>query len=344
MRRHKAFITSCRSVRLERHERIFFRKYRPAGLILFARNCQNPGQIARLAQQFRQMVRTPDAPVLLDQEGGAVARLGPPRWRKDPGAGIFGRIERRQAGQGVKAAYLNARLQAHDLRRALINVNCAPMLDIAFPDSHDIITRRAISSDPQIIVKIGHAIMQGLGEGGVLPVIKHMPGHGRAKQDSHHILPIVKSTQEELMVDFAPFQQLRKSPLAMSAHILYPALDPVHNASFSRKIIRDIIRSKIGFANLLLSDDLSMQALHGNLEQRAFRALRAGCDLVLHCNGKKEEIGRLAKRIPFLQAASHRRFLRCLGKLRQQRYNITPCDRAGVEQKLAAIFNRFSQI
>lgn len=285
----------CAGMVLSNRERAFFTASRPAGFILFARNCENPQQIRTLVSELREAVNDPAAPVLIDQEGGRVARLKPPQWRKAPPMAVFGKLAMKSPGDAIEAARLNARMLAAELQDLGITVDCAPVLDLTFPGAHDIIGDRALHTDPQAVGLLGRAVCEGLLEGGVLPVIKHIPGHGRALADSHHELPVVDTRHSELSeTDFIPFRMLSDMPIAMTAHVTYAQVDPHNPATTSATVINDVIRDEIGFNGLLLSDDLSMKALAGSLEDRAAASIEAGCDVVLHCNGELSEMERIA--------------------------------------------------
>lgn len=271
----------------------------PLGFILFARNCESPAQLSSLVAALRDAVGRADAPVLIDQEGGRVARLGPPHWRKPPAAARFGAL----AGQGLalarRAVWLNARLIAAELSSLGITVDCAPVLDLALPETHAVIGDRAFGGDPALVAALGRAFCEGLLAGGVLPVIKHIPGHGRARADSHLELPEVSAPRATLRdTDWRPFEALADQPWAMTAHLRYSALDARAPATTSAKLIAEVIRGEIGFDGVLVSDDLGMQALAGDLADRAEAALAAGCDLVLHCSGVMAEMERLTAAVP----------------------------------------------
>jgi len=289
-----AAIYGCQGSVLAREEREFFRDARPFGFILFARNCETPEQVRALCQALRDSVGN-DAPILIDQEGGRVARLKPPHWRARPAARRFGELFERNAEMGRDAAYLCARLIAHELKEAGVNVNCAPVLDVPVPGAHDIIGDRAYSMDPATVIELGRATMEGYLDGGVLPVVKHIPGHGRALADSHLALPRVAATADELSAhDFVTFRSLNHAPVAMTAHVVYEAIDPNRPATTSPRMVQQVIRGEIGFDGLLMSDDLSMAALEGPLGARAKQAFFAGCDIALHCNGKLGEMTEIA--------------------------------------------------
>lgn len=278
-------------------ERSFFHALNPLGFILFARNCREPAQLRALTDSLRDLTGRADTPILIDQEGGRVTRLGPPHWRKPPAAAGFARLAELDVQAGVHAAKLNARLIADDLHRAGINVDCLPVLDLPQPGAHPIIGDRALGQEPAGIARLGRATCVGLIEGGVLPVVKHIPGHGRATADSHEALPRVDTPLAELKrSDFAPFRAVGDMPLAMTAHVVYSAIDPDNAATVSPLVISSIIRDHIGFEGLLMSDDISanMKALPGSYGDRALASLAAGCDVVLHCNGDMAEMREVA--------------------------------------------------
>ncbi len=286
-----ACILGCAGPVLTADEAAFFREVQPWGFILFRRNIQDPDQVRALTASLRQTVGRTDAPVLIDQEGGRVQRLGPPHWRRYPPGRAYGALATNDPLVRREIARLGARLIAHDLSSLGINVDCLPVLDVPQKGAHDIIGDRAYADTVQEIATLGRAAAEGLIAGGVLPVIKHIPGHGRALADSHENLPVVDASREDLSeTDFAPFRVLSDMPMAMSAHVVYTALDPRRPATTSRTVISEVIRDDIGFSGLIMSDDLSMKALSGAVSQRARRALTAGCDVVLHCNGDREEM------------------------------------------------------
>jgi len=286
-------------------EKRFFAATDPLGFILFKRNCDTPAQLKRLVADLRASVGRDDAPVLIDQEGGRVARLGPPHWRQPPAAATFVSLAKQDLALGGEAARLNARLMASDLAAAGINVDCAPVLDLPVAGAHDVIGDRAHGATPDMAATLGRAVCEGLMEGGVLPIIKHIPGHGRATVDTHHALPAVATGESELRrTDFAPFQALADMPWAMTAHVVYSAIDPDRPATTSPAVIERVIRGFIGFDGFLVSDDLSMQALSGTVAERATAALGAGCDAVLHCNGKMDEMKPVMAATPALTDAA----------------------------------------
>ena len=306
-----AIIFGCAGPTLDDAERRFFRAADPLGFILFKRNCAAPKQVRLLVAELRDAVGRADAPVLIDQEGGRVARLGPPHWRTAPPAARFGLLAARDRDAAIEAARVNARLMAADLAELGITVDCAPVLDLRLPGAHDVIGDRAFHSDPEVVALLGRATADGLLAGGVIPVVKHMPGHGRAMVDSHAALPRVATSRSELEhTDFRPFRALNDLPWGMTAHVVYEAIDPERPASTSPVVIGEIIRGHIGFDGLLVSDDLSMQALEGSLADRTRAALAAGCDVALHCNGRITEMEAVAAAAAPLSARAAERLAR----------------------------------
>lgn len=289
-----AFICGSSGTELTPDEVAFLRESDPWGFILFRRNIDTPEQTRALTEHFRSIVGR-NAPVLVDQEGGRVQRLGPPHWPRYPPGRRFGEIYASDPLAGLAAARSTARLIADDLYRLGISVDCLPLCDVPQPGSHDIIGDRAYAEAPEPVALLARAAMAGLMEGGVLPVVKHVPGHGRAHADSHLSLPVVDTPREDLArIDFMPFAALADAPMAMTAHVVYSDLDPGFPATLSASIIGSVIRGDIGFTGLLMSDDLSMNALAGSLGERASRAIAAGCDVALHCNGNLEEMQAVA--------------------------------------------------
>jgi len=315
-----AAILGCAGLVLTAEEQALFRDRRPWGFILFKRNIDTPGQVRALVDSLRACVERPDAPILIDQEGGRVQRLGPPHWRRYPPGAAYGALPA-DLQQGLTR--LGARLIAHDLAALGINADCVPVLDVPSPDGHEIIGDRADGDTSQQVARLGRAAAEGLIAGGVLPVIKHIPGHGRARADSHLSLPVVEASLAELTArDFAPFRALSDMPLAMTAHVVYAAIDPDQPATTSAKAIDAVIRGAIGFDGLLMSDDLSMKALSGDFTDRARASLAAGCDVVLHCNGDMTEMlgvlagtGALAGRAEARAAAALARLPRAIEPL-----------------------------
>ena len=292
-----AFIAGCSGPILSTAERDFFGRTNPWGLILFKRNCETPEQLKTLTTAFRAAVGRKNAPVFIDQEGGRVQRLGPPSnaWRRYPAARAYGEAFNASALTGLRAARNVGRLMAEDLIAAGITANCVPVLDVPQPDAHEIVGNRAYSDRIEAIMALARAHAAGFADGGVLPVIKHIPGHGRARADSHLELPVVDAKREELeAVDFPPFAAMADAPMAMTAHVVYTALDKTAPATLSKKVISNVIRKQIGFRGLLMTDDLSMKALSGSYGEKTERALAAGCDIVLHCNGEMDQMEEVA--------------------------------------------------
>jgi beta-N-acetylhexosaminidase len=295
----RAFVCGCLGPAYTEEERRFVARFLPWGLILFKRNVENRAQLRALTDEFRSLVGRPDAPVLIDQEGGRVQRLGPPEWAAYPAAARFdAELGPERAETAVRLAM---RLIAHDLREVGITVDCAPDVDVADEATHAVIGTRAYGRDPARVAALGRAAMEGLLAGGVAPVIKHMPGHGRARADSHLEVPVVNASRAELERDFAPFRALNDAVAGMSAHVVYTAIDPSHPGTTSAKVIGGIVRGEIGFDGLLFSDDLSMKALGGPFAERARAAFAAGIDIALHCNGELEEATPVAEASPPLE-------------------------------------------
>lgn len=305
----KAFAAGCSSPTLSDDERAFFREARPCGLILFQRNCETPDQVKRLVGETREAVGSDAFMVLVDQEGDRVRRLRPPAWRGYPAARTFGDVYRHDEKRGLEAARLCARLWAGDLRACGINLNATPVLDLPVSGAHDIIGDRAYGEDADTVIALARAVTDGFMQGGVIPVVKHVPGHGRARSDSHEHLPVIDTAIEELeRTDFRPFAALNDAPAAMTAHILLTALDAKRPVSISPVIIGQVIRGTIGFDGLLMSDDLSMKALDGSLAERAEGVMAAGCDMALHCNGTLPEMVEVAGVVPEFSGKSLARF------------------------------------
>jgi beta-N-acetylhexosaminidase len=297
-------------------ERAFFRASDPAGYILFRRNIESRDQVAALVNDCRACVGRADAPVLIDQEGGRVARLPSPAWRKAPPAAVFGRIAESDVALGERAARLNSLLIGAELQALGINVDCAPVLDLRVAGAHDIIGDRAFSEDPAMIARLGRAACEGFLDAGVIPVIKHIPGHGRARADSHHSLPVVETPLDILRrSDFVPFRALADMPMAMTAHIVYSAADADRPATTSPSVVETIIRGELGFDGLLMSDDICMKALTGSLAERTAAVIAAGCDVVLHCNGDLAEMEAVAADTPPLSESGARRMRQALGHI-----------------------------
>ena len=334
----KSFISGCAALALSQDEVIFFQRENPWGLILFKRNCESPDQIRNLTAQFRSAVGRKDAPVFIDQEGGRVQRLGPPsnHWRKYPAAIEYGKQYDCSPLLALRTARNVGRLMADDLTEIGITSSCLPVLDVPQLGAHDVIGSRAYSMRPEQIMILARAHTVGLMEGGVLPVMKHIPGHGRAEVDSHHNLPIVKSPRIDLeRIDFLPFVSFADCPMAMTAHVIYEALDKDYPATLSRKIIKNVVRKLIGFDGLLITDDLSMKALQGTFTEKSNMALAAGCDMLLHCNGVMSEMEEVAEAAVPLAGRAMRRAKQALRAKRKP----VPYDKIQALNELEAILN-----
>ncbi|MGQ7791463.1 beta-N-acetylhexosaminidase [Faunimonas sp. B44] len=334
----RAFICGLAGPRLTEAEAAFLADAAPWGVILFGRNIRGPNQVRRLCADVRKALGRDDAPILVDQEGGRVQRIGPPHLAAYPPAGRFGRVYDSNPVLGVEAARLGAKLIGLDLAALGINVDCLPVLDIPVEGSDNIIGDRAYGLSTDTVTTLGGAAADGLLSAGVLPVMKHMPGHGRADADSHKALPKVTASREELEAqDFAPFRiWAKKIPLAMTAHVVYAALDPDRPATLSPKVIGEIIRGRIGFDGALMTDDISMGALSGDIGTRSRRAIAAGCDLVLHCNGDMEEMKAVADSVPELSGDRLRRTDAALAMLSPAR----ELDRPAAEARFAELLGR----
>ncbi len=303
----RAFITGLAGQTISASERAFLREARPWGLILFKRNIDNPQQVIELVSSFRETLGW-RAPVLVDQEGGRVQRLGPPHWPTYPPGARYGALYDRAAAAGVAAARLAGHLIAADLSALGIDVDCLPIADVPVAGHDPVIGDRAYGTEPAKVAAIGRAMAEGLMAGGVLPVLKHLPGHGRATADSHHKLPVVDAPRATLeATDFAAFRPLNDLPLGMTAHVVFSAIDPVAPATTSVTMVQEVIRGFIGFRGLLMSDDVSMNALSGSIAERSRAALAAGCDVVLHCNGDLAEMAQVASVAPMLAGEALRR-------------------------------------
>ena len=313
MPRSKAVIFGCSGAGLLPDEFAFFSETKPLGFILFSRNCIDPEQLKNLIKDLRKSINNDHAPILIDQEGGAVVRLRKPYWREPPAAKLFADLATKDIELACEALNLNIRLIGQELRGLGVNINCLPLLDIPFEGADPIIGERAFGSDVEMISTLGRVACDALLMEGILPVIKHIPGHGRATVDSHKALPIVRTSWAELSrTDFSTFKRLAKMPIAMTAHIIYSAVDPENPATTSSKVIQDIIREEIGFEGLLISDDLSMEALNSNFSDRTQASLAAGCDAVLHCNGDMSEMREIASSVYDLSDKSANRLKRAL--------------------------------
>ena len=333
----RAFITGVSGPELSAAEREFIRLERPWGFILFRRNIETPAQVILLISELRKELGEPDAPVLIDQEGGRVQRFGPPNWPAYPPGAVFGRLYDIDRALGLSAARLSARLIAADLTETGVTVDCLPLADVPVAGADAVIGDRAYGTEPGKVAAIARAVTEGLEQGGILPVLKHIPGHGRATADTHLKLPVVDTSKAELeRTDFAAFQPLADLPMAMTAHVVFSALDPAHPATTSATIIEQVIRGVIGFQGLLMSDDVSMNALAGSIAERTRAVFAAGCDIVLHCNGKLEEMREVARETPQLSGNALQRAKRALASRKAPQ----AFDRLAARAELDALINR----
>jgi beta-N-acetylhexosaminidase len=326
-----AAILGCAGTELSAAERAFFRDADPLGFILFQRNCRDPDQVRALVAALRDAVGRGDAPVLIDQEGGRVARLKPPHWPAYPAPAAIAALGGDKALEAARAA---ARLIADDLSQLGVTVDCVPVLDMPVPGADAVIGDRAWGRSPEPVAALGRAVCESMLAGRVLPVIKHMPGHGRASVDTHRALPVVKDSRETLEAsDFAPFRALRDMPWGMTAHIVYAAIDAERPGTLSPSVIAQVIRGAIGFDGVLITDDLSMRALGGSFAARSAGALAAGCDLALHCNGDMTEMKEVAAAVSPLTSAGRRR----VDRAETRRRASGPFDRGVLEARFRAL-------
>jgi beta-N-acetylhexosaminidase len=334
----RACILGCQGPALSAEEAAFFRDVKPWGFILFARNVETPDQVRKLVDTLRATLGREDAPVLIDQEGGRVQRLKPPHWPVYPPGRAYGQIPGNDPLLKREITRLGARLIAHDLASLGINVDCVPVLDVPDPHGHEIIGDRAYGETPEEVAYLGRAAAEGLIAGGVLPIIKHIPGHGRAKADSHLELPVVDASFEDLDArDFAPFRALSDMPMAMTAHVIYSAIDPKRPATTSKKAMRKVIRGAIGYDGLVMSDDLSMKALSGDFKARSEDAIAAGCDVVLHCNGDMAEMKPVVEGAGALRGRAKRRAEVALARLPRA---VEPLDLDAARARFASALGR----
>src|SRR3977135_642895 len=333
----RAFITGVSGPELSAEEREFIRSERPWGFILFKRNIETLSQVARLVIELRKEVGDPEAPVLIDQEGGRVQRLSPPHWPAYPAGAAFGALYDIDPALGLTAARLSARLMAADLTELGVTVDCLPLADVPVAGADAVIGNRAYGTEPGKVAAIARAVTDGLEQGGILPVLKHIPGHGRATADTHFRLPEVDTSKTELeRTDFAAFQPLADLPMAMTPHVVFSALDPAQPATTSATIIQQVIRGVIGFQGLLMSDDVSMNALAGSIAERTRAIFTAGCDVVLHCNGKLDEMREVARETPELSGEALDRAQRALASRKAPQ----PLDRVAARAELDALINQ----
>ncbi len=337
MMNRRAFIVGVSGTVLTAEERAFIRSTRPWGFILFKRNIESPQQASALVTELREVAEFAEAPLLIDQEGGRVQRLGPPHWPVYPPGAVFSALYDIDSQLGLAAARLSARLIAADLIELGITVDCLPLADVPVEGADAVIGNRAYGTEPGKVAAIARAVTQGLQQGGVLPVLKHIPGHGRATADTHHALPVVDTPLAELArSDFAAFQPLADLPMAMTAHVVFSDLDAAQPATTSATIIERVIRGTIGFQGLLMSDDVSMNALAGTIAERSRAVVQAGCDMLLHCNGKLDEMHAVADAAPWLAGEAKARADRALAS----RQAPQPFDRVAARNDLDALIGR----
>lgn len=333
----KAFICGVDGLTLTGQERDFLRAENPWGFILFKRNIADRAQVAALIADMRACVGRVDAPVLMDQEGGRVQRLQPPQWPAYPRGAVFGALYDRAKQDGLRAAFLSARLIADDLLELGVTVDCLPLADVPVAGADNVIGDRAYGTEPGKVAAIARAVTEGLEAGGVLPILKHIPGHGRATADTHFLLPVVETPRDELeRTDFAAFRPLADLPMAMTAHVVFSELDRAQPATTSATIIAEVIRGSIGFQGLLMSDDVSMNALKGTIAERTRASLAAGCDMILHCNGKPDEMAEVAANSPVLTGKALAR----AGAALAARKSPQPFDRAQARAELDGLVAR----
>jgi beta-N-acetylhexosaminidase len=333
----RAFITGISGLTLTADERDFLRAERAWGFILFKRNIETPTQVTALISELRETIDEGDAPVLIDQEGGRVQRFGPPHWPVYPPGAVFGTLYDIDRTLGLTAARLSARLIAADLIDLGVTVDCLPLADLPVAGADAVIGNRAYGTEPDKVAAIARAVTEGLQQGGVLPVLKHIPGHGRATADTHFRLPVVDTSKAELeSTDFAAFRPLADLPMAMTAHVVFSALDPAQPATTSATIIEQVIRGSIGFQGLLMSDDVSMNALAGSITERTRAIVSAGCDMVLHCNGNLDEMRAVAREAPLLSGLALDRAKRALAS----REPPQPFDRVAARAELDELIGR----
>ena len=333
----RAAIYGVAALELSEEERGFLRDADPAGMIIFRRNCESPEQLLRLTDSLRDVTGRGDLPILIDQEGGRVARMRPPAWPAFPAAERFARLYEAAPSSAIEAVRSNARALALMLRSCGITVNCLPLLDVRQEGATDIIGDRALGSEPMQVAALGRAVLDGMGSAGVVGVIKHIPGHGRALVDSHKELPVVTASAEALESDLEPFERLAWAPMGMTAHVVYTAWDAERPATLSPTVIHDIIRDRIGFDGWLMSDDLGMEALAGDFASRAAGVVAAGCDVALHCSGKMDEMVAVASAAPEMTPEGHHRLERAMASTRIDPDNFDFAEEIAKRDQLLAL-------
>jgi beta-N-acetylhexosaminidase len=325
----QAAIYGFAGTELTADERDFFLDCKPAGYILFRRNIETRRQLKALTDSLRDLEGRDDVAILIDQEGGRVARMRPPEWPAFPAAEAFDKLYQVGPSSAIEAARVNARALGLMLAECGVSVDCLPMLDVRQEGATDIVGDRALGYEPMQVSALGKAQLDGLASAGIVGVVKHMPGHGRALVDSHHELPFVTASDEELAIDLEPFERLRDAPMGMVAHLVFNAWDPDHPASQSQIVIRDIIRGRIGFDGFLMSDDSNMGALRGTSGERAAACVAAGCDAALPCNGVFEDNLDVARSVPELTPEGAERLARAMATA------FTPADDIDFAEALA---------
>jgi len=325
----QAAIYGLEGLALTDDERAFFRDSEPAGFILFLRNCDNQEQMLRLTDSLRDISGRDDVPILIDQEGGRVARMRPPQWPAFPPAERFADLYRLAPSSAIEAVRANARALGLMLRSVGVNVNALPLLDVRQEGASDIIGDRALGSEPMQVAALGRAVLDGMASAGVVGIVKHMPGHGRALVDSHKELPVVTASAQELETDLEPFERLASAPMGMTAHVVYTTWDAERPASLSPTVIRAVIRERIGFDGWLMSDDLGMEALKGDFASRAAGVVAAGCDVALHCSGIMDEMVAVASAVPPMSGKGEERLARAMATTRLE------LDRLDFAQEIA---------
>lgn len=333
----QAAIYGLEGMTMSASERDFFRDSDPSGYILFRRNCSDPAQVLALTDALRNLSGRDDVPILIDQEGGRVARMRMPQWPDFPAAEKFALLYRAAPSSAIEAVRSNARALGLMLRAAGVNVDCLPLLDVRQPGATDIIGDRALGEEPMQVAALGRAVLDGLSSAGVVGVVKHMPGHGRALVDSHKELPVVSASADELEIDLEPFERLNWAPMGMTAHVVYTAWDGERPASLSPTVIHDIIRKRIGFDGWLMSDDLGMEALQGDFGERAAGVVAAGCDVALHCSGKMAEMVAVAGAVPEMTAGGLERLERAMASVNPEADGIDFAEAIAKRDELLAL-------
>lgn len=314
----KPVIFGLSGLELTPDERAFFRDADPLGYILFKRNCETRAQMLALTDSLRELSGRADVPILIDQEGGRVARMQPPEWPAFPAGPEFDRLYDLAPSSAIEAARANGQALALMLAEVGVNVNCAPLLDVRQPETTPAVGERTFGSNPMQVAALGRAMLDGLAKGGVVGVVKHMPGHGRGVVDSHYELPVVKASDAELERDIEPFRTLSGAPMGMTCHVVFEAWDAEHPATLSPTVIADVIRSRIGFDGLLMTDDIDMKALSGTAGEKAAAAIAAGCDVALDCWARMDEMVEITSRLGDASAATLARLDRAMASMRPE--------------------------